>query len=451
MNKKNWPLVLVLVDFGAFLGFTGWMLSAFPEGLMWSYVAGGVALFSILSVCVLWRHRARMPLAQETPEDRPRLELPPGTREERRADLFALWDGRLSIEEFVDRWSGREILEEETNDVRQMNDQVIQSIRNQIETQPSPEELEQIKKKIEEAVLAELKAAPPCDKVACDHCLGLHGSGEKCPIAPSSPGGVSEYVSERDLSGDLPRTGVEYVSGVTPYAEAEALMKSTQWRAGQWVRVKPGGKHHEMLVFLVESKVVAGLLLWTFSSEDGAGYLADQCFELAYPKKDEFWEDVYCPKHSPLSKDYPPRLFKADEDWPPGCMGEPYLRCGCIRPVNYGYRPGFAVGDKVRVVGGYLTDRIGTVDGGPVTHDTVAQWVVDIGGQRHLLDERLLQFARPKKGEVWHHKTPCATCDPKFGDVVPQSPFNVHEDWEDSWITHERVRYGCLYRIGMQG
>jgi hypothetical protein len=301
------PAILFTVGIGGAAGVAFWVCAGQPVGFLECAIASGIATCAIFMAGGLWKLRAAVRAGDETPEDRPRLELLPGTSEERRADLFALWDGRLSLEEFVDRWSGREIVSDS-----------------------QAAALEKYRNDVEAAIKAEL--ARPTDPAEpelfpCKHCLGLHTGWEKCSIVEKtmeSRGDVSEYVTLEELENDEKRS------------EPLDLIAASPFRAGQWVRVRAGATE-PILVHLIKAHVAARMVVWTFLSDQGEESLAEACFEFAYPKKDEVWEDIYCARHSPLAKGYPPRVFTVEMDWAKDCLGTAYLACGCIRPVNFGH------------------------------------------------------------------------------------------------------------------
>lgn len=424
MTMKNWPLVLVLVDFGGFCGFTGWMLSAFPEGLMWSYVAGGVALFAILTVCVLWRRRTPRHVEDTTPEDRPRLELPPGTRAERKADLLALEDGRLSLEEFIDRWSGRERVAD-ANDIGAW------------------------KKALAASVLEELKlfndpAAPALN--SCTNCLGIH-DGDACT---------------------LPAAAVE--EKYAAYTEQDGVF-ITRFKKGQWVRVNTGGALSEKLVRIVSLARIIGEPVWKiqFGEPSMEAELFEQCLAGASPRIGEHWRWTVerCPsecwRHVNGDLDY----FVVSPALPNGIdflKLAREVRNGCLEPVNYGHgfttlpRTGveyvaglppakFMIGDKIRVRDGVLADRIFTLK--KLEDDVARVWLAEFGGAHEYILECRFILAFPKKGEVWNYKG-CTICDTKLGMPFARTTMDIMQDWIVSSDTRVRINCGCFYRLGVQ-
>jgi hypothetical protein len=412
-----------------------WGVTGRPAGYAPAYIMGGVAAGAVYCVVALLALRAARGRLARSIEGTPRQwgRRLPGTRAERVADLRALEDGRLLHEEFVERWRGREIVDD---DVQKIKEDIAAAVRAELERPVDP---------------AEPVLFP------CKHCLGLHTAWARCPVMAAA---------------EPP------VSGVTPYAEAEAnwnekrsqdldIIAASAFRTGQWVRVKPGGMHHMMLVKLISYKVVARTLLWTFDSEDGPESLADACFEFASPKEDEWWQynhgpdaSFFCKVCGSHTKGTP---FQALSDYP---AEEEWFRLiieGCLSPVNFGYGAtelpwtgmGYVAGPQAFITGDRVRsrrdDRIYTLKTFEIIVEAPRLWTADFGGSDYKIYEPEFKLAVPTKGEVWHYKTSCATCDAEFGPVVGQSPFDVTADWENSWITRARIRCGCLYRIGMQG
>jgi hypothetical protein len=252
---------------GAVHAFAGWIMIGAPPEYSWIAVCCGAALVASFSLFLFSRRHPRAPLDEEpTPEDRPRLDLPPGTRAERAADLRAMAESRITVEDFVDRWSGREILPDKTEEINRVPDV------------------------------------------------------ERCSEMLSK---FSSSVDTKSLAGTLsiPVTSV------------------SQFKSGQWVRLRQRvgwviQKWEGELAEIIGPGHEEGL--WDVRTITGPLCMSKFCLEPAIPKNGEVWEMVYCETHCPSMKDCDPKPCDTTKDWPEDCMARPYLRCGCIRPVNFG-------------------------------------------------------------------------------------------------------------------
>jgi len=466
MNSKEFPLVVLLGTCGVFWGFTGWMLPEFPPDLLFPWIIGGVVLFAMVLMRILSRHEEKSRVDDTTPEDRPRLELPPGTRAERKADLRAMSESRMLIEDYIDRWSEREIIEAPTpgctgmfhKDGKQCN--LFECL--QAAAGPAPEvskfkEGQWVRLQQREGWVSTEWSGKPALVIGQAH--------EPRLWSVRVSGYVVLTVHEDCMTAEPDK---QYVA----YTEKDGVF-GVRFKEGQWVRVKPGGRHGGNLVKLWEVCKVVGENIWTFSySTDHADSLFEQCFEPAVPKKGEWWKKLECANthggnwHS-IQLQWEIEPDKKPSDYVHAAAA---IECGCFVPANYGigfprtgveYVSGpdvskYKGGDRIRVTNaGYLNDRLGVLarvhefrsggnhlwetqrDGGPVT------------GER--LYETQFVLAVPIKGEVWMLKE-CNKCFQHRASGWPQpgKPFDVESDWAYSPMVADWIRCGCLYRIGIQ-
>lgn len=412
----------------------------------------GIAIIGLI-VMYLGQDRPKKTATEKCPEDSPRVARPPGHAVARRLDLTAMVEGRLSLDEYIERWSGREILNGKSED---------------------------IKKAIEAEVLKEFRR--PVDPASpkmyrCPHCLGLHLNGETCPVEAQRKAlaGVSDYVTHSDILGGAGVDGgscdggaggsIRYCAGDPPQ------IVTSQFRPEQWVRVLRGGRRGGQLVKLHKMTFVAGIRSWEFKCKSGAlDSLAEECFMVAVPINGEWWEKRFCSssgrhtpeftahwQYLPVQWSYtsgesrgPERLCITKDGWDTlfGAELESAL-CGCLVPVNFGrgYDTPYKPDDKVRIRGTLWADRIVTLEGMYNPEHNI--WRVEFGGSHDLFYEYAFEPACPKKGEVWNYSH-CLKCDTAFGKCWSLGCLNVDRDWILSDDSRARINCGCLYRIGTQ-
>lgn len=306
------PAVLFVFGIGGAIGMLGWVAAGRPEQYMWSAFACGIATTATFMAGALWRLRAALRAAWLGPveeadrvdvydTDRPSFDATPGTAAERSADLRRCYLGYITIDDYLDRWVGRPLVEDKARDAVDAMDRMMLE--------------HEIRVKIIGEILAELRRSDAPDAgPACTHCLGIHDPAT-CPV----------------------KAGTEDpVSGVTPYAAAEA-------RANGGVNyIVPGGFSVGDMVRLrrddriVKLKSVYGDgRIWTVEFGGSQDRADERDFVIALPKAGELWNSKECYvcmmawKHK-----WPECLTNVSVDWPDAPATRARISCGCLYRIG---------------------------------------------------------------------------------------------------------------------
>lgn len=297
---------IVTIVMCALLAALGWCVTGHPRGYEPAYISAGVAVGAILSAVGLIGRRAVLVAAADevTMEDRPRLHLPPGTLAMRRADMDKMIEGEISLDEFVDIWSGREIVEARESEMKlarlegriEALQEVSESLKHRV---PKPERTdEEFKEDVRVAVFKEIMRDPQYEAAqpACRKCLGIHET-QTCTAAERGP-----FV-------------------VTKYKPAE----------GDRVRIVRGCNRDCFGVLKFRKLENDTLNIWSVEIFGNAWRVGEECFVACRPKKNEVWR--YMPECIRCDISDTPRdhFFTVDRDW--DIVSPEVLRrinCGCF-------------------------------------------------------------------------------------------------------------------------
>ncbi len=257
MDGKAWGCAAVIALWSV-MGFCLWGMAGCPEHLLHTCVLGGAACGAMYAAVKLVRRRnaerARVAAAaaEGCPEDRVRAPRAPGTKEQRTRDLRACYEGYITVDDYLDRWSGRTVV-----------DDVPRARRPGRRSSPHA------------ALFREVFG----DQELTRRCMGLY----------------------------------EPVSGETPFVEAAERAASVAYRPGVKVRVRCGESAGRIMTLLSPKDGVPGV--WNLDFGGGRWVMNEHAFELARPKKGEVWNKKACARCSPDGLEPANTLTDIAVDW----------------------------------------------------------------------------------------------------------------------------------------
>lgn len=291
---------IVTIIMCALVSLVGWCVTGHPKGYEPAYICAGVAVGAILSVVGLVAQRRSALLeavAEPTPEDRDRVALPAGTAAMRRADLARMKVGEISIDEYVDLWSGREVIEERDHEIKlakvtgkiEALEELRESLKHRIPANADKLTDEQFKEDVRIAIFKEIMRDPKYEakQPACRKCLGIHET-ETC-----TAGGPLEF-----RTGDKVRTNGAAGTWAGRIATLGMCAEDGRWQA----------------------------------EFGGAQFMLDErAFTHAMPVKGEVWYAKKCAMcETRWSNSWNQGVINVDYNWLECQMTRSRVRCGCL-------------------------------------------------------------------------------------------------------------------------
>lgn len=300
---------IVTIIICALVGMLGWCVTGHPSGYEPTYAAAGVAFGAIMSAVGLIGRRAALVAAADevTSEDRPRLHLPPGTLAMRRADMEKMIEGEISLDEFVDIWSGREIVEAREHEIKMAEQrgriEALQEVQKSLKHRVPPAERsdEQFKDDVRVALFKEIMRDPQYEAAqpACRKCLGIHET-ETCTAGQEKP--VVFMV------GDKVRVTYQLHTFFHSICTIEGFLVTVDGQN------RPSWMLH-------------------FGGSSSPAYQSD--IKLAFPLKGEVWNYKGCKQcEDAFNNEWPARCFDVDHDWVYCPMTRRRVAHGCLYRIG---------------------------------------------------------------------------------------------------------------------
>ena len=329
---------LYVIGTGSYSGFVVAELAGFPPGLLGCAIAGGIASVAILAAGLIWRERAKQKpeiihVSDETlskvipimvryiKDGKLSQDVGPCTEAERRADLLAMAEGRMTLDDWLQRRWDR----------------------------PSPSRLKgdaKFKEDVRIAVFKEIMRNPAyeAEQPACRRCLGIHET-ETCTVTPAVSDlsafsksfaemmGVGKYVTVEELSGPQPKTISEYVTGEKLDTTMPPTIKPGDRVRGIYLLSSLYNRIGLVVEQLFDGKW-GGKRAWRVSWGGSSHDLYEHDFILALPKKGEVWHVKRCENCDSKGSMGTQTPFNVDHDWIGSDHARERIDCGCLYRIG---------------------------------------------------------------------------------------------------------------------